>query len=301
MSNREISLTLNGRPVTLAVPARTHLADAIRDDLDLTGTHLGCEHGVCGACTLLIDGVPQRSCLTLAASCEGAAVTMIEGFDADPLMAALRDKFSEFHGLQCGYCTPGMLVTAYDLVRRLPDADDARIREELAGNLCRCTGYVGIVAAIRATLAAVPAGEPIRETVLTAEPAERVARETISEGGDVGVVALAEKDGVTELTRSVLVALPPEDPWRVLSDIEAVAACLPGVTLTSIEGADRVNGRLMVAVGPIKARFEGSATVRFDETARSGGVTGRGQDRVGARPRRARSASAPSRTAPGPG
>ena len=125
----------------------------------LTGTHLGCEHGVCGACTLLIDGAPARSCIAFAVACDGADVRTIEGLEDDPVIVRLRAAFTAEHALQCGYCTPGMLVTARDIVQRLPDADEARIRLELAGNLCRCTGYAGIVRAIRRVLAeGVPAG-----------------------------------------------------------------------------------------------------------------------------------------------
>jgi carbon-monoxide dehydrogenase small subunit len=147
-------MTVNGRAVTLALPARTHLADALREELGLTGTHLGCEHGVCGACTVEIDGAPARSCITFAAACAGAVVRTIEGFEDDAVMAALRASFTAHHALQCGYCTPGMLITARDIVLRLPEADEARVRRELAGNLCRCTGYQGIVDAILAVLAA---------------------------------------------------------------------------------------------------------------------------------------------------
>ena len=152
MDARAITLTVNGEPVTAAVEPRTHLADFLRERRLLTGTHLGCEHGVCGACTLLIDGAPARSCITLAVACDGAEVRSIEGLDNDQVMIGLRRAFTEEHALQCGYCTPGMLVTARDIVMRLPDADDARIRVELSGNLCRCTGYVGIVRAIRRVL-----------------------------------------------------------------------------------------------------------------------------------------------------
>jgi len=148
-----VALTVNGKPVEAAVEPRTHLADFLRERLRLTGTNLGCEHGVCGACTLMIDGAPARSCITFAAACAGAEVRTIEGFDDDALMERLRQAFTAEHALQCGYCTPGMLVTAYDIVMRLPDADEARVREELAGNLCRCTGYVGIVRAILQVLA----------------------------------------------------------------------------------------------------------------------------------------------------
>ncbi|MBO4122417.1 (2Fe-2S)-binding protein [Cupriavidus gilardii] len=147
-----VELRVNGERVSAAVEPRTHLADFLREQLNLTGTNLGCEQGVCGACTLHVDGVPMRSCTVLAVGCAGAEVRTIEDFDADPVMAQLRDAFSAEHALQCGYCTPGMLATARDIVLRLPDADDARIRLELSGNLCRCTGYVGLVRAIRSVL-----------------------------------------------------------------------------------------------------------------------------------------------------
>lgn len=148
MSHVDIALRVNGKDYCESVEARQNLADFLRENLDLTGTHLGCEHGVCGACTIWIDGAPARSCITLVASCHGSDITSIEGFEKDTLMESLRSAFMVEHGLQCGYCTPGMLITAYDIVQRLPDADETRIRLELAGNLCRCTGYKGIVRAI---------------------------------------------------------------------------------------------------------------------------------------------------------
>jgi carbon-monoxide dehydrogenase small subunit len=149
---KTISLTVNGRAATAEVEPRMQLADFLRDHLLLTGTHVGCEHGVCGACTIELDGAPARSCIAYAAACDGARVRTIEGFDDDAVMAELREAFSVEHALQCGYCTAGMLVTARDIVLRLPEADEARIRKELAGNLCRCTGYVGIVRAIARVL-----------------------------------------------------------------------------------------------------------------------------------------------------
>jgi carbon-monoxide dehydrogenase small subunit len=147
-----VEITVNGRLISAEIEARTHLADFLRDQQMLTGTNLGCEHGVCGACTLLIDGAPMRSCLIPAVSCAGAEVRTIEDFDRDPLMIELRAAFTAEHALQCGYCTPGMLATARDIVTRLPHADEARIRRELSGNLCRCTGYVGLVRAVRRVL-----------------------------------------------------------------------------------------------------------------------------------------------------
>jgi carbon-monoxide dehydrogenase small subunit len=147
-----IALTLNGKPVVGEVEPRLSLADFIRGPARLTGTHLGCEHGVCGACTVLIDERPMRSCLMLAASAEGRRIRTVEGYDGDAVMAAIRRAFKACHALQCGFCTPGMLATAYDIVTRLPQADRQRIRSELSGNLCRCTGYLGIIAAIEQAL-----------------------------------------------------------------------------------------------------------------------------------------------------
>ena len=154
MSKIAISLVVNGETRQLRAEPREQLAELLRRELMLTGTHLGCEQGVCGACTIEIDGAPARSCIVHAGSCDGASVRTIEGFDGDAVMAALREAFSREHALQCGYCTPGMLVAARDIVLRLPDADEARVREELAGNLCRCTGYRGIVRAVLSVLAA---------------------------------------------------------------------------------------------------------------------------------------------------
>ena len=153
---KNLNLTVNGHSVSAVVEPRMHLADFLREHQGLTGTHLGCEHGVCGACTIELDGAPARSCIQFAVRCEGAQVRTIEGFDDDAVMQQLRSAFSAEHALQCGYCTPGMLITARDIVTRLPHlvgaADEARIRRELAGNLCRCTGYQGIVRAIQRVL-----------------------------------------------------------------------------------------------------------------------------------------------------
>lgn len=159
MITQLVQLSVNGERVQRVCEPRTHLGDFLRKELGLTGTHLSCEHGVCGACTVLIDGAPQRSCITFAVSCEDAEVTTIEGYGHDPVMGALRQAFHEHHALQCGYCTPGMLCTARDIVLRLPGPDAQRVRNELAGNICRCTGYVGIVEAIESVLARKARGE----------------------------------------------------------------------------------------------------------------------------------------------
>lgn len=148
----QVKLTINGREVSTDVEPRLSLADFLRDHIGLTGTHLGCEHGVCGACTVLLNGKPVRSCISLTVSCENMEVRTIEGFDDDAVMAVLRNAFSEEHGVQCGFCTPGVLISARDIVTRLPNAPRQRLREELSGNLCRCTGYAGILRAIEVAM-----------------------------------------------------------------------------------------------------------------------------------------------------
>ncbi len=140
-----ISIHINGIDVVEIIDDRLTLADFLRDRLNLTGTHLGCEHGVCGACTVLVDEMPVRACITLALSVNGKSVRTIEDFDNDPKMNVIRECFSEAHGLQCGFCTPGMVLTVRDMIQRGCCMDPQEIRNELAGNLCRCTGYLGIV------------------------------------------------------------------------------------------------------------------------------------------------------------
>ncbi|TAN10340.1 MAG: (2Fe-2S)-binding protein [Rhizobiaceae bacterium] len=147
MTHQEITLTVNGCRLSAEVERRLSLADLLREEFGLTGTHLGCEHGVCGACTVLVDGVPSRSCLMLACASEGRHVVTIEGMRG-PVADALREAFRESHALQCGFCTPGMLATAIDLIARKRASSEDEIRRELAGNLCRCTGYQGLVDAI---------------------------------------------------------------------------------------------------------------------------------------------------------
>ncbi|HEY1412441.1 MAG TPA: (2Fe-2S)-binding protein [Rhodopila sp.] len=150
MITTPITLTVNGEPVSATIEPRTHLADFLRDALRFTAVHLGCEHGVCGACTVLLDGEPVRSCITLAVAANGADIRTLEGLQGDPLMEVLKRAFHDKHGLQCGFCTPGMLIAARDLLQRCPDVTAADIRAAMAGNLCRCTGYQGIVRAIMA-------------------------------------------------------------------------------------------------------------------------------------------------------
>jgi carbon-monoxide dehydrogenase small subunit len=143
-----VAFELNGKPVEADVPARTTLADCIRHHLRQTGTHVGCEHGVCGACTVIVDGDAVRSCLMLAVQASGSSVTTVEGLTPAEGLSPLQEAFRKHHALQCGFCTPGFLITAHALLTQEPDADKDRIRHVLSGNLCRCTGYISIVEAV---------------------------------------------------------------------------------------------------------------------------------------------------------
>ncbi len=153
-----ITLEVNGVQRTGAAPARTTLVDFLRDVLRLTGTHVGCEHGICGACSILLDGEPVRSCLMYAVQADGHRITTVEGLSgADGKLTVLQDSFCETHALQCGYCTPGMLIASHALLETEPNPTEAQIREAISGNLCRCTGYQQIVEAVK--LAAKRAGD----------------------------------------------------------------------------------------------------------------------------------------------
>ena len=154
MSERcEIALTVNGRDYALRIEPRLTLLDAIRDGCGLTGTHMGCEHGVCGACTVLVDGAPVRSCLMFAVQAEGSQVRTVEGLAEGGKLHALQQAFIEHHGVQCGFCTPGFLMLAAGVIEHEPEMSDDDLRDALSSNLCRCTGYQNIVAAVRAALA----------------------------------------------------------------------------------------------------------------------------------------------------
>jgi aerobic carbon-monoxide dehydrogenase small subunit len=143
-----VEFQLNGETVSVEVEPRLTLADCIRHELLQTGTHVGCEHGVCGACTILVDGEAVRSCLMLAVQAAGKNVMTIEGLATEEALSPLQQSFRKHHGLQCGFCTPGFLMTAHALLTREPHADETRIREVLSGNVCRCTGYLSIVKAV---------------------------------------------------------------------------------------------------------------------------------------------------------
>ncbi|MDO9378391.1 MAG: (2Fe-2S)-binding protein [Nocardioidaceae bacterium] len=159
----EVDLVVNGAAHRIDVPARKLLSDAIRQDCGLTGTHVGCEHGVCGACTVLVDGTPARSCLMLAVSADGRDVTTVEGLtEPGDRLSPVQQAFKECHGLQCGYCTPGMVMSAIDLCTHHPKSSETEVRALLDGNMCRCTGYQNIVKAVMMGGEAMASGQPIK-------------------------------------------------------------------------------------------------------------------------------------------
>jgi carbon-monoxide dehydrogenase small subunit len=294
----EVHVTINGRAVTASLDPRTHLADFLRDHRNLTATHLRCEQGACGACTVLIDGQPARSCITYAAMCEGAEITTVEGLQDDSVTAALRRAFSEEHGLQCGYCTPGMLVTARDIVMRLPNADRARICAELSGNLCRCTGYVGIVRAVSRALEERRRGEipdaayspaplgpvgarPAGPSESRATPTFAAATPPNEQRSEQVIFGLSGRQPNVEIRQSFMVSRPPGEVWTFFGDFARVVRCLPGARLVGQPSSDRIDGQMAVKLGPIAANFSGQARIERDDIQRRGIIMGAGRDRAG--------------------
>lgn len=305
---KTIQLTVNGKAVcATAVEPRTQLADFLRDSLDLTGTHLGCEHGVCGACTLMIDGVPARSCITLAVACDGASITTIEGMDDDVVMRALRAAFSREHALQCGYCTPGMLASAHDVVLRMPDATEQDIRYAMSGNLCRCTGYVGIVRAVQSVIAerkaaGIIAAVSARETLgpVGSGHAPPMAAGSTGSGGTAAAAravpvarapdpapagkaaavrpAVDSSKPMTTLNQSFSVDFPRDKVWDFFGRLADVTTCLPGASLLAPPTDTHVEPKLRIKVGPIVADFEGAADVERDPANFSGTIFGSARD-----------------------
>ena len=293
----KVSLTVNGNVLSAEVEPRTHLADLLRETHNLTGTHIGCEHGVCGACTLLVDGAPIRSCITFAVACENANVTTIEGLDEDEIARELRAAFTAHHALQCGYCTPGMIVSARDVVLRMEAPSEHDIRIEMSGNLCRCTGYVGIVRAIQSVIAdrrargvaAVPGGNrdrlgpagsgrggeahnaPVTVVSAVVRAAPRLP---------LGAAASLETDWKpqVEFRQSFVIAHPVEEVWAFFGRVEDVAACLPGASLDGGEKDGRVDGKIRVKAGPILAEFSGVAHITRNDETRRGTIVGAGHD-----------------------
>jgi carbon-monoxide dehydrogenase small subunit len=290
-----VTLTLNGTPITADIEPRMHLGDFVREEMLLTATHLGCEHGVCGACTVLIDGQPARSCIAFPVALDGCSVTTLEGLADDPIMVRLRDAFSEHHALQCGYCTPGMLIMARDIVLRLPGATEETIRHQLAGNLCRCTGYMGIVAAIQ-TVATERVGlapvvtRGIAEPEVIADPFLRASGRSTSVSDRGGSATPAQSAAAqsaaafellvdpVELVQYFDVPAAPDVVFALFQDPARVIACLPGARLTEPSDGKTIAAELGVKLGPMTARFAGTGAISSDPETHSGVIDGRGVD-----------------------
>jgi aerobic-type carbon monoxide dehydrogenase small subunit (CoxS/CutS family)/carbon monoxide dehydrogenase subunit G len=273
----DVSFTVNGTPVTIRVPARMHLADALRHHLGLTGTHLGCEHGVCGMCTVLIDGDAARACLVFAVQAEGSDVVTVEGLGTQDDQHPLQQAFSHHHALQCGFCTPGFLMSSYDLLAHEPGVEADSLPEELSGVICRCTGYRGILAAVADVAEAHPEGVP--------PPRNCAPRTLVGRGGGVTSVALEtapvgdhEEAVPTDITRPTGIptltvevtrrlASPIDDVWAVMTDVRRLARCLPGAEMTEDLGDDRYRGRAKVVLGPVRLAFQGLAQITERDAA----------------------------------
>jgi aerobic carbon-monoxide dehydrogenase small subunit len=287
-----LSLRVNGRAVSAEIEPRLHLADFLREALNLTGTHLGCEHGVCGACTLLVDGEPVRSCITFAGACGGADIVSIEGLDNDEITTELRAAFSREHALQCGFCTPGMLVSARDLVLRLREPEERRIRLGLSGNLCRCTGYVGIVRAVGSVIAARrereiapivagpgrglgPIGARIGSGLAAGPPPPKTVAARVRSPAAKVAAAFTPTDSFEQ---TFTIGRPPAEVFAAFGRIREIADCIPGAVVDGEPAPDRVEGCIRVRFGPISPVFRGVALVERDEENFTGRILGTGTD-----------------------
>ncbi|MBZ4015530.1 xanthine dehydrogenase family Fe-S subunit [Streptomyces purpurogeneiscleroticus] len=289
----DVRMTVNGTPAVLQLPARVTLSDALRDHLGLTGTHVGCEHGVCGMCTVLVNGEAARACLLFAVQLDGADIVTVEGLGRPDDLHPLQEAFGRNHALQCGFCTPGFLMSSYDLLANKPEVTEEELPEELSGVICRCTGYRNILAAVGEAHRAHPEGIPV--------PGNCGRRALVGRSGQGGNASDGQEDNAgtaASLTKDIV--LPSGDPtiaveittgievseekiWRVLDDIHLLARCLPGAELTDDLGDNRYAGRARVSVGPIKLAFHGLAhIVEHDRAAGRLRVLAQGQDTGGA-------------------
>jgi len=274
----DVTLAVNGTEVTLDVEPRLTLVDALRHRLGLTGTHVGCEHGVCGACTVLVDGAAVRSCLMFCVQAHGSEVTTVEALGTVDDLHPLQEAFRRHHGLQCGFCTPGFLMSSYELLRDGTNGmDEHRLREELSGVLCRCTGYSGIVAAVREVAKAHPdglpapraLGRPINARRLTPPPGEdralaaaaSLAPPAAAARGDRIDVPVPEGEPNETIEVSTEISPPPERTWELLADFMRMTRCMPGVELDREHGKDTYSGHVGVHVGPMRLSFAGAARV----------------------------------------
>lgn len=275
----DVSFTVNGTPVSISVPARMHLADALRTNLGLSGTHLGCEHGVCGMCTILIDGDAARACLVFAVQAEGSDIVTVEGLGTQDDQHPLQQSFSHHHALQCGFCTPGFLLSSYDLLTHGDgEFNPETLPEDMSGVLCRCTGYRGILAAVTDVAETFPGGipEPMncapRTLVGRAGAAQGAAAptgDTTDDEDKASTVEITRPTGTPTITVQVTRQLtsPVEDVWAVMVDTNRLVRCLPGAEMTAELGNNYYRGRAKVALGPVRLAFEGLAHITERDAA----------------------------------
>ena len=274
-----VSFTVNGRPASVDVAPRVTLSDALRDHLGLTGTHVGCEHGVCGMCTVVVDGDAARACLLLACQLEGAEIMTVEGLGKADDLHPLQESFGRHHALQCGFCTPGMLMSAYDLLDHEPGVPPEELPEKMSGVLCRCTGYRNIMDAVAEVAADNPDGVPPPRNCATAALLPRASvggrataggeSDTDAEQG-VAEIRMPQTEPTVTIEVDDDVAAGADAVWAVMDDTERLARCLPGAELLTDFGDDRYKGRIRVALGPVKLAFVGDIhVVERDPEART--------------------------------
>lgn len=267
----KVDFTVNGRPATVHVAPRVTLADALRDHLGLTGTHLGCEHGVCGMCTVLVDGDAARACLILACQVDGSEVVTVEGMGTTSDLHPLQESFGNHHALQCGFCTPGQIMSAYDLLTAEQQPTEAELPEQLSGVLCRCTGYRNIVDAVADVAERYPDGVPgprncghpetqLPRTTLGG-PGEQVDLEAAAVAGGRADIAVPSGEPTAVVTVDTVAAEPVDRIWAIIEDTTVLAACLPGAEILEDFGDDQYKGRMRVSLGPVRLAFLGDVRI----------------------------------------
>nr|WP_271213527.1 2Fe-2S iron-sulfur cluster-binding protein [Rhodococcus wratislaviensis]GLK40663.1 carbon monoxide dehydrogenase [Rhodococcus wratislaviensis] len=290
----EVSMTINGSVVTMSLPARVTLSDALRDHLGLTGTHVGCEHGICGMCTVLVDGEAARACLLFAVQLDGAEITTVEGLGRPDDLHPLQESFGRHHGLQCGFCTPGFLMSSYDLLEHQPDVKREDLPVELSGVLCRCTGYRNIIDAVDDVAEAhrgngIPApGNCGHRTLVGRSPAGYSGAAGAPDDSAAAPdheprpeeIALPSGEPTIEVDVTKELTSSPEDVARVFADVRLLARCLPGAELTDELGDNWYRGRARIALGPVRLSFNGIAHI-LDQSADRIAMNAQGKDTGG--------------------
>ena len=274
----DVKMTINGSDVSMSLPPRVTLSDALRDHLGLTGTHVGCEHGICGMCTVLVDGEAARACLLFAVQLDGAEILTVEGLGRQDDLHPLQESFGRHHGLQCGFCTPGFLMSSYDLLTHEPDVRREDLPGELSGVLCRCTGYRNIIDAVddvaeahrdgipgpgncgqRALVGRSPAGSSGAGT--PERDAENGAAEEAEFTARPKEIALPSGEPTIQIDVTSRLESTPEEVARIFEDVRLLARCLPGAELTDELGDNWYRGRARIALGPVRLSFNGVAHI----------------------------------------